>query len=250
MNNPAGRRCGAWQMQYNLCLLRYKESIEINDVCFVAVAQVSCLLRLRLYVIKLALGQCALFCACRVVSFSRISCIGHAGTGAGRHALPLRRGDQEAWGPPTRFWLFVVWRTKGKVWLSNLAYRRSRNNWMKRAMWFSSSWCPKKPVKRWSVNCGKGPKCGGSRWRITLPGGYVSRRPLPSPTVGWRIWQDVASAGLYDIWHTPTYYQLRTNEKLYSVFAQLLREHDLTVSIDRCAKTTHRIRRSILKYYG
>eukprot|EP01120_Amphizonella_sp_Union-15-10_P006976 TRINITY_DN2308_c0_g1_i1.p1 TRINITY_DN2308_c0_g1~~TRINITY_DN2308_c0_g1_i1.p1 ORF type:complete len:341 (+),score=64.33 TRINITY_DN2308_c0_g1_i1:55-1077(+) len=43
--------------------------------------------------------------------------------------------------------------------------------------------------------------------------------------------------GILDVWHNPTYYKIRTDPKLYSIFAQLLRTHKLTVSLDRvCLK--------------
>ncbi|XP_055334184.1 uncharacterized protein LOC129585502 [Paramacrobiotus metropolitanus] len=39
--------------------------------------------------------------------------------------------------------------------------------------------------------------------------------------------------GVFDIWHTPTYNRLRQHPLLYSVFAQLLKTGNLTVSVDR-----------------
>jgi hypothetical protein len=36
-----------------------------------------------------------------------------------------------------------------------------------------------------------------------------------------------------DIWHNPTYYAMRQDPRLYSIFAQVLNEPHLTVSIDR-----------------
>jgi hypothetical protein len=39
--------------------------------------------------------------------------------------------------------------------------------------------------------------------------------------------------GFVDLWHLPAYYEMRTDPKLYSLFAQVLRDPKLTVSLDR-----------------
>lgn len=50
-------------------------------------------------------------------------------------------------------------------------------------------------------------------------------------------WKVVEGDGFLDIWHNPAYYEIRQNPKLYSIFAQLLREPNLVVSLDRiCLK--------------
>jgi hypothetical protein len=36
-----------------------------------------------------------------------------------------------------------------------------------------------------------------------------------------------------DLWHLPAYYEMRQDPRLYSVFAQILRDPKLTVSLDR-----------------
>lgn len=42
----------------------------------------------------------------------------------------------------------------------------------------------------------------------------------------------------FDLWHLPAYYEIRSDRRLYSIFAQLLRDPKLTVSLDRvCIKT-------------
>lgn len=46
-------------------------------------------------------------------------------------------------------------------------------------------------------------------------------------------WSSIPFHGLFNIWHTKTYNELRQNPRLYSVFAQLLKTHALTVSVDR-----------------
>jgi len=51
--------------------------------------------------------------------------------------------------------------------------------------------------------------------------------------------------GFLDVWHNPTYYQLRQNPKLYSIFAQLLHTHRITVSLDRiCLKPPYFIEKT------
>jgi hypothetical protein len=46
-------------------------------------------------------------------------------------------------------------------------------------------------------------------------------------------WAGIPYHGCFSIWHTKTYNQLRQNPLLYSVFAQLLKTPNLTVSVDR-----------------
>jgi len=46
-------------------------------------------------------------------------------------------------------------------------------------------------------------------------------------------WGSIPYHGCFSIWHTPTYNQLRQNPLLYSVFAQVLKTGNLTVSVDR-----------------
>ena len=41
------------------------------------------------------------------------------------------------------------------------------------------------------------------------------------------------TSGFINLWHSPSYHKIRTNKKLYSIFAQVLKEPKLTVSIDR-----------------
>jgi hypothetical protein len=36
-----------------------------------------------------------------------------------------------------------------------------------------------------------------------------------------------------DLWHLPAYYELRQDPRIYSVFAQILNDPKLTVSLDR-----------------
>jgi len=49
--------------------------------------------------------------------------------------------------------------------------------------------------------------------------------------------EKLGNKGFIDIWHNPFYYKLRQNPALYSVFAQLFKKHDLTVSLDKvCMK--------------
>jgi len=43
----------------------------------------------------------------------------------------------------------------------------------------------------------------------------------------------ISRFGLVDLWHIPSFYQLRQHPKVYSLFAQLLKTHKLCVSIDR-----------------
>jgi hypothetical protein len=45
--------------------------------------------------------------------------------------------------------------------------------------------------------------------------------------------QAVGPIGFVDIWHNPTYYAMRQDPRLYSIFAQVLNEPHLTVSLDR-----------------
>ena len=45
--------------------------------------------------------------------------------------------------------------------------------------------------------------------------------------------QVLGVSGFVDLWHLPAYYELRTDPKLYSLFAQVLRDTQLTVSLDR-----------------
>lgn len=40
-------------------------------------------------------------------------------------------------------------------------------------------------------------------------------------------------SGFFDVWHCPTFYEMRQDPRLYSIFAQLLRRHDIICSIDR-----------------
>lgn len=50
-------------------------------------------------------------------------------------------------------------------------------------------------------------------------------------------WPSVPFHGCFNIWHTKTFNRLRQNPLLYSIFAQLLKTHNLTVSVDRiCLK--------------
>jgi len=44
---------------------------------------------------------------------------------------------------------------------------------------------------------------------------------------------NIDSTGFFDVWHCPTFYEFRQDPRLYSVFAQLLRRHDIICSIDR-----------------
>ena len=46
-------------------------------------------------------------------------------------------------------------------------------------------------------------------------------------------WQYIPYHGCFDIWHTKTYNQLRQHPVLYSIYAQLLKTGNLTVSVDR-----------------
>jgi len=46
-----------------------------------------------------------------------------------------------------------------------------------------------------------------------------------------KTWRD--PSGFFDIWHSKLYYQIRQHPQLYSIFAQLLKEPHLTVSLDR-----------------
>lgn len=46
-------------------------------------------------------------------------------------------------------------------------------------------------------------------------------------------WGKIPYHGCFDIWHTKAYNQLRQHPLLYSVFAQLLKTGNLTVSVDR-----------------
>ena len=46
-------------------------------------------------------------------------------------------------------------------------------------------------------------------------------------------WSSIPYHGCFDVWHTKTYNLLRQNPLLYSVFAQLLKTGNLTVSVDR-----------------
>lgn len=46
-------------------------------------------------------------------------------------------------------------------------------------------------------------------------------------------WDPLGPIGFVDIWHNPTYYAMRQDPRLYSIFAQVLNEPHLTVSIDR-----------------
>jgi ectoine hydroxylase-related dioxygenase (phytanoyl-CoA dioxygenase family) len=46
-----------------------------------------------------------------------------------------------------------------------------------------------------------------------------------------KTWSD--SSGFLDIWHCPSFYNLRQDSRLYAIFSQLLRRHDLICSIDR-----------------
>jgi ectoine hydroxylase-related dioxygenase (phytanoyl-CoA dioxygenase family) len=46
-------------------------------------------------------------------------------------------------------------------------------------------------------------------------------------------WASIPYHGCFNVWHTKTYNQLRQNPLLYSVFAQLLKTGNLTVSVDR-----------------
>lgn len=53
----------------------------------------------------------------------------------------------------------------------------------------------------------------------------------------YKTWNPLEGGGFIDIWHTPAYYEIRQLPALYSIFAQLLREPKLTVSLDRvCMK--------------
>eukprot|EP01113_Clastostelium_recurvatum_P034470 TRINITY_DN4679_c0_g1_i1.p1 TRINITY_DN4679_c0_g1~~TRINITY_DN4679_c0_g1_i1.p1 ORF type:complete len:434 (-),score=106.06 TRINITY_DN4679_c0_g1_i1:99-1400(-) len=45
-------------------------------------------------------------------------------------------------------------------------------------------------------------------------------------------WKALGS-GFSDVWHTPAYYAIRQDPRLYSVFAQLLKEPRLTLGLDR-----------------
>jgi hypothetical protein len=49
----------------------------------------------------------------------------------------------------------------------------------------------------------------------------------------YHTWKNISPLGFFDIWHAPTYYTLREHPLLYSIFAQLLHEPELTVSLDR-----------------
>lgn len=48
-----------------------------------------------------------------------------------------------------------------------------------------------------------------------------------------KTWDLIPFHGCFNIWHTKTYNLLRQHPLLYSVFAQLLKTHNLTVSVDR-----------------
>lgn len=50
---------------------------------------------------------------------------------------------------------------------------------------------------------------------------------------GPSTWNGIPYHGCFDIWHTKTYNQLRQHPMLYSIFAQLLKTGNLTVSVDR-----------------
>ncbi|KAL6075091.1 PhytanoylCoA dioxygenase (PhyH) superfamily protein [Balamuthia mandrillaris] len=52
----------------------------------------------------------------------------------------------------------------------------------------------------------------------------------------FETWTPLLGTGFLDVsWHNPAYYSIRQHPVLYSVFAQLLNEHDLTVSLDRAS---------------
>jgi len=46
-------------------------------------------------------------------------------------------------------------------------------------------------------------------------------------------WKNISKTGFINLWHLPTLYRMRQNEKLYSIFSQLLKTHKLSASIDR-----------------
>lgn len=63
-------------------------------------------------------------------------------------------------------------------------------------------------------------------------------------------WSGVPFHGCFDVWNTRTYNEIRQNPLLYSVFAQLLKTGNLTVSVDRinlkppCLNEEEQIRRN------
>lgn len=65
------------------------------------------------------------------------------------------------------------------------------------------------------------------------PGRYESCHSLLDDDSDRHIMQAISPLGFTDFWHSPTYYTLRQDPRLYSIFAQILNEPHLTVSLDR-----------------
>eukprot|EP01125_Pyxidicula_operculata_P007257 TRINITY_DN2471_c0_g1_i1.p1 TRINITY_DN2471_c0_g1~~TRINITY_DN2471_c0_g1_i1.p1 ORF type:complete len:408 (-),score=96.85 TRINITY_DN2471_c0_g1_i1:19-1242(-) len=63
-----------------------------------------------------------------------------------------------------------------------------------------------------------------------------------------KTWEEVRmNLGFFDIWHNPTYYKIRQDPKLYSIFAQLLKNPKLTCSLDRvCMKPPKWIEKEVV----
>lgn len=47
------------------------------------------------------------------------------------------------------------------------------------------------------------------------------------------VYRGSGKLGFIDLWHVPTYYEIRQDPKIYSIYAQLYRNHDLTICLDR-----------------